>query len=158
MYKAPPHHLIQSTLPVTCWYTGHSLNSRVCVVKRAEHRDPGPVWSSTTISGPWQAHNMLFLNGWINISRLFFFSHTCMHIQTIYMKVKGNWKSLSHVRLFVTPWTIPHGSLQARILEWVSFPFSREFSQPRDRTQVSCITSRFFTSWTTREAQEYWSG
>ena len=31
------------------------------------------------------------------------------------------------------------GILQARILEWVAFPFSREPSQPRDRTQVSHI-------------------
>ena len=30
-----------------------------------------------------------------------------------------------------------HGILQARILEWVDFPFSRESSQPRDWTQVS---------------------
>ena len=30
-----------------------------------------------------------------------------------------------------------HGILQARILEWVAFPFSRGTSQPRDRTQVS---------------------
>ena len=50
------------------------------------------------------------------------------------------------------------GILQARILEWVAFPFSRGPSQPRDRTQVSCIAGRFFTSWATREAQEYWSG
>ena len=28
-----------------------------------------------------------------------------------------------------------HGILQARILEWVAFPFSREYSQPRDQTQ-----------------------
>jgi len=33
-----------------------------------------------------------------------------------------------------------HGILQAQILEWVAFPFSRGSSQPRDRTQVSCIT------------------
>ena len=39
-----------------------------------------------------------------------------------------------------------HGILQARILEWVAFPFSRESSQPRDRTQVSCIAGGFFTS------------
>jgi len=26
-----------------------------------------------------------------------------------------------------------HGILQARILEWVAFPFSRASSQPRDR-------------------------
>ena len=51
-----------------------------------------------------------------------------------------------------------HGILQARILEWVAFPFSRGSSQPRDQTQVSRITGRIFTSWATREAQEYWSG
>ena len=39
-----------------------------------------------------------------------------------------------------------HGILQARILEWVPFPFSRGSSQPRDRTQVSCIAAGFFTS------------
>ena len=32
-----------------------------------------------------------------------------------------------------------HGILQARILEWVAFPLSR------DRTQVSRIAGRFFT-------------
>ena len=42
-----------------------------------------------------------------------------------------------------------HGILQARILEWVTFPFSRVYSQPRDRTQVSCIAGRFFTIWAT---------
>ena len=30
-----------------------------------------------------------------------------------------------------------HGILQARILEWVAFPSSRRFSQPRDRTHIS---------------------
>ena len=44
-----------------------------------------------------------------------------------------------------------HGILQARILEWVAFPFSRGSSQHRDRTQVSCIAGRFFTSRATRE-------
>ena len=53
--------------------------------------------------------------------------------------------------------TVP-AILQARILEWVAFPVSRGSSQPRDRTQVSHIAGRFFTSWATREAQEYWSG
>ena len=50
-----------------------------------------------------------------------------------------------------------HGILQARILEWVAVPFSNGLSQPRDRTQVSHIAVRFFTSWATRKAQEYWS-
>ena len=39
-----------------------------------------------------------------------------------------------------------HGILQARILQWVSFPFSRVSSQPKDRTQDSHIAGRFFTS------------
>ena len=57
----------------------------------------------------------------------------------------------------------PHGLyspwiLQARILEWVAFPFSRGSSPPRDQTQVSHIVGGFFTSWAKREAQGYWSG
>jgi len=39
-----------------------------------------------------------------------------------------------------------HGILQARILEWVAFPFSRASSQPRNQTQISHIAGRFFTS------------
>ena len=39
-----------------------------------------------------------------------------------------------------------HGSLQARILEWVATSFSRGSSQPRDRTWVSCTAGRFFTA------------
>ena len=45
-----------------------------------------------------------------------------------------------------------------RILDWVAIPFSSRSSKPRDWTQVSCIAGGFFTSWATREAQEYWSG
>ena len=38
------------------------------------------------------------------------------------------------------------GILQARILEWVAFPFSRGSSQPRDRTQISHMADGFFIS------------
>ena len=48
-----------------------------------------------------------------------------------------------------------HGILQARILEWVTFPFSRGSSKSRDQTQVSHIPGGFFTSWATKEAHEY---
>ena len=64
------------------------------------------------------------------------------------LKWKWKWELLSHVQLFATPWTV-HGILQARILEWLAFPFSRRSSQPRDQTQVSRIAGRFFTSWAT---------
>ena len=46
-----------------------------------------------------------------------------------------------------------HGILQARILEGVAFPFSKWFSQLRERTQLSCIAGGFFNSWATSEAQ-----
>ena len=35
-----------------------------------------------------------------------------------------------------------YGILQARILEWVAFPFFRGSSQPRDQTQVSRIAGK----------------
>ena len=45
-----------------------------------------------------------------------------------------------------------HGILQARILEWVAFPFSRGSSWSRNQTGVSCIVGGFLTSWGVREA------
>ena len=47
------------------------------------------------------------------------------------------------------------GILQARILEWVAFPVSRESSQHRHPTQVSCIAGRFFTNWAMRGKPHY---
>ena len=44
-----------------------------------------------------------------------------------------------------------HGILQARILEWVVMPFSRESSQPGDWSWVFHFAGRFFTIWATRE-------
>ena len=50
------------------------------------------------------------------------------------------WKSLSHVRFFATPWTnTVHGILQAKILEWVAFPFSRGSPQSRDEPRSSAL-------------------
>ena len=42
------------------------------------------------------------------------------------------------------PGSSVHGIFQAWILERVAFPFSRGSFQPRDQTQVFCITGRFF--------------
>ena len=67
--------------------------------------------------------------------------HTC----DLGMKVK--------VKVAQSCWTLcdpmnytVHGILQARILEWVAFPFSRGSSQPRDQSEVSHIAGGFFTS------------
>jgi len=42
------------------------------------------------------------------------------------------------------PGSSVHGILQERILEWVAISFSREPSQPRDRTQVSHIADTLY--------------
>ena len=64
-------------------------------------------------------------------------------------------KSLSRVRLFATPWSLPgssiHGIFQARVLEWVAISFFRRSSRPRNWTLVSCTVGRHFTVWVTRE-------
>ena len=51
----------------------------------------------------------------------------------------------------------PHGlyipwNSQAKILDWIAFPFSSGPSHPKGWTQVSRIAGRIFTSWVTREA------
>ena len=39
-----------------------------------------------------------------------------------------------------------HGILRARMVEWMAISSSRGSSSPRDRTPVSCIAGRFFTT------------
>ena len=51
-----------------------------------------------------------------------------------------------------------HGILQTRILEWIAMTSSRRSSSPRDWTQVSCVSRRFFTLWAAREALNPHSG
>ena len=72
------------------------------------------------------------------------------------------WKLLSHLQLFVTPWTVAHEALSVHgdspgentgvgsrsLLQGIS----------RDRAQVSCIAGRFISIWATRQFQEYWRG
>ena len=77
------------------------------------------------------------------------FSYSSFLFQTL-MKVKVT--QLCPTLCNPVDYTV-HGLLWARILEWVAFPFSRGSFQPRDRTQVSHIAGRVFTTWATREAQ-----
>ena len=53
------------------------------------------------------------------------------------------------------PGSYVHGINQTKKLEWVAIPFSRESSQPRDRTQVSYTAGRFFIIWATRKVLSY---
>ena len=64
-------------------------------------------------------------------------------------------QSLRHVQLFVShmncspPGSSIHGIPQYRKLEWVAFSYSRDSSQLRNRTLLSCVSAlggRFFTT------------
>ena len=48
-----------------------------------------------------------------------------------------------------TPGSFVDGIFQERILEWVAISSSREYSQCRAQTCVSCIAGRFFIHWIT---------
>ena len=60
------------------------------------------------------------------------------------------------------PGSSVHGILQTSIPKWVSIPFSRGSSQPRDRNWVSYTEGRFITVWAIREPKGYteaaWAG
>ena len=86
----------------------------------------------------------------------------CVSLTLLYLSTLDSWtylwkwKSLESFPIFCDPmdYTVCE-ILQARILEWVTFPFSRISSQSRDQTQVFCTEGRFFTSWAPREARTY---
>ena len=60
-----------------------------------------------------------------------------------FLKVKVKIAQLCPVLCDPRDYTV-HGILQARILEWVAYSFSRGSSRPRDGTRVSCIAGRRF--------------
>ena len=48
-----------------------------------------------------------------------------------------------------------HGIFQARVLEWGAITFSKQSSKPRDQTQVSSTSGRFFIVRVTREVYSF---
>ena len=63
------------------------------------------------------------------------------------LRIKLKWKLVMSDSLSIFQATTP---------VWVAGPFYNGSSQPRDRTWVFSIAAEFLTSWTPREAQQYW--
>ena len=94
--------------------------------------------------------SIIFALFWLNLflSNLFIWHYcTCFLYFIFGLFIASGNESYSVMSDSLRSHGIVHGTLQARILEWVAVPFSRGSSQPRGRTQVSYITS-----WATREA------
>ena len=79
----------------------------------------------------------------------------CFLISKVKVLVAQPCLTLCDLMDYSPPGSSVHGILQMRILEWVTVPFSRESSRPRDRTWLSCMTGRLFTVWATGEALDY---
>ena len=73
------------------------------------------------------------------------FTFLTIHIQVCVCFVAQPCLTLCDLKDCSPPGSSVHGTLQARILEWVAMPSSRGSSQPRDQTQVFHIAGRFFT-------------
>ena len=68
----------------------------------------------------------------------------CMHTQSLHLCLTL-WDPMD----CSPPGSSVHGIFLGRILEWVAMPSSKESSQPRDQTHISCISyiaGRFFTA------------
>ena len=91
-----------------------------------------------------QGYGSLILRCWVEFHRRGLavpVSLFRMHAVSMWVKITQSCPTLCYPMDYTV-----HGILQARILEWVAFPFSRRSSQPRDQTQVSHIAGEFFTS------------
>ena len=104
----------------------------------------GRLWAAISCGDLWNKFSLVWLS-----SLLF---HCIVNIYIFHIYIWSEMKVIqSHPTLCDPMDYTAHGILQARILEWVAFPFSRGSSQPRDQTQVSSIAGRFFTCWATSE-------
>ena len=79
----------------------------------------------------------MFTSTKFNNRNILYLMSTCMCVCVCVQRVSNSLHPMDY---------IVQGILQARILEWVAFPFSRGPSQYRDQTQVSRIAGRFFTT------------
>ena len=78
-----------------------------------------------------------------------FYYFVCCLLDVVYIQwnisesrsvMSNSWQPMD----YSLPGSSVHGILQTRKLEWVAVPFSRGFSQPRDRTQLSHIAGVIF--------------
>ena len=133
------------------WPSFHpALNSTVLTVLMSALTDDGSCLTHHCMPGSQHSSSMVgcLLNWWVNK-----WMDGWIRMRKLKVKVAQSCLTLCDPMDYTF-----HGILQASILEWVAFPFSKESSQSRDRTQVSFIADGFFTSWATRKAQEYRSG
>ena len=117
----------------------------------------------------WLGTMILHLGGVLVLRRILFSNWSIVNLQCcVHFWCTENWFICRYACMFVQalqpcltlcdpmdyspPGSSVHGILQARILEWVAMPSSRESSQSRDQNHISCTAGGFFTTMTMWEA------
>ena len=152
---------IHSALPLMC---SLKMKYSPCLMRDAEG-DTGDYRPSISLKSPWSLCHPACYSGHTPrhsaLSHLWDFLYVACSARILFSsslltKTSHEWvsesRSVTSDSLLCDPVDYRvHGILQARILEWVAFSFSRESSQPRDWTQVSCTEGRFFINWATNQ-------
>ena len=129
---APTH----SPIKINIFSTSHTLLGKHSFIFFSSNQCPSkPIWYSSHI-------------GLLRLQLLNIYIKTCT-----YMLVAQSCTTLCDPIDCSLPGSFVHGILQVRILELAVISFSRDYSRPRDQTQVSFTEGRFFILWNTREAQ-----
>ena len=112
----------------------------------------------------WPLHFILFPRS-IRINLLLYvyiYIYTYIYIYLIVFALwASEWKLLSRIQLFETPWTIVHQAPWpvefSRQEYWSGLPFLSpgDLSYPGNQTWVSSMTGRLFTLWAAREAHTH---
>ena len=101
-----------------------------------------------TKSWRWLSKHITYTGTYVKGSFIFFTHIYAYMLTQIYTDASvSEWKSLSCVQLFATPWNSPGQNTGMG-----SFSLPRGSSQPRDGTKVFRIVGGFFTNWAIREA------
>ena len=124
-------------LPVVTWFASFDFNSR-WVSQEELACDPSTehhslCWVDSVIVILWNSPLQLIF--WVNWNDLIAALRVC-----VFVLVTELYLTLCNLMDYRPPGSSVHGILQARILEWVAIPFSRESSWPRDETLVFCVS------------------
>ena len=120
-----------------------------------------------TVDKTWKQHKCPSKEGWMIMWYIYTVEYHSVMKKNEIMPVEAiqmdlwKWKKVLVIQSFPTfcdhkdcipPGSSVHGTLQARMLEWVAISSLRGSSWPRDWTWIFCIAGRFFIIWATREA------
>ena len=131
----------QSRFDAQYWMLGAGALGRPRGMVWGGRREEGTGWGTHVYL--WRIHFDIWQNQYniLNLKKKKKNTGVGCHFLLQCMKVKSESEVTQSCPTLQDPmdYTV-HGILQARILEWVAFPFSRGSSPPRDQTHVSCVS------------------